>query len=59
MTLAPLLSAIETRAARIGVVGLGYVGLPLILRLAEAGLDVTFADNLTDRSLTDMIAAEH
>lgn len=36
MSLSPLLSAIETRPARVGVVGLGYVGLPLILRLAEA-----------------------
>src|SRR6056297_3284135 len=46
MTLTPLLSAIETRTARIGVVGLGYVGLPLILRLAEAGFPVAgFAIN--------------
>lgn len=42
--LTPLLSAIETRNARVGVVGLGYVGLPLILRLAEAGFPVTGFD---------------
>jgi UDP-N-acetyl-D-glucosamine dehydrogenase len=44
MTLAPLLSAIEARTARIGVIGLGYVGLPLTLRLAEAGFLVTGFD---------------
>lgn len=32
-----LLRLIETRTAQIGVVGLGYVGLPLALALAEAG----------------------
>jgi UDP-N-acetyl-D-glucosamine dehydrogenase len=44
MTLTPLLSSIEARTARVGVVGLGYVGLPLILRLAEAGFPVTGFD---------------
>jgi UDP-N-acetyl-D-glucosamine dehydrogenase len=44
MTLAPLLFSIESRTARVGVVGLGYVGLPLILRLAEAGFPVTGFD---------------
>jgi UDP-N-acetyl-D-glucosamine dehydrogenase len=28
---------IETRAARVGVIGLGYVGLPLVLAVVEAG----------------------
>ncbi|GFE52489.1 UDP-N-acetyl-D-glucosamine 6-dehydrogenase [Roseobacter cerasinus] len=32
-----LADKISSRTARIGVVGLGYVGLPLILRLSEAG----------------------
>jgi UDP-N-acetyl-D-glucosamine dehydrogenase len=31
---------IETREARIGVVGLGYVGLPLAVEFAEAGFSV-------------------
>jgi UDP-N-acetyl-D-glucosamine dehydrogenase len=35
-----LLEALRTRQALIGVVGLGYVGLPLALRFAEAGLRV-------------------
>ena len=32
-----LLKRIETRSARVGVVGLGYVGLPLAVELATAG----------------------
>ena len=39
-----LAAAIQERRARIGVVGLGYVGLPLILRLSEAGFAVTGFD---------------
>jgi UDP-N-acetyl-D-glucosamine dehydrogenase len=35
-----LIEAIERREARIGVVGMGYVGLPLVLRFAEAGFTV-------------------
>ena len=32
---------IDSRQARIGVIGLGYVGLPLALEFARAGFDVT------------------
>lgn len=32
-----LLERIQDRSARVGVVGLGYVGLPLLLRFTEAG----------------------
>ena len=32
-----LLNKIETKEANIGVVGLGYVGLPLLLRFADVG----------------------
>jgi UDP-N-acetyl-D-glucosamine dehydrogenase len=35
-----LLEAIGTRTARVGVVGLGYVGLPLVLLFEEAGFRV-------------------
>ncbi len=35
---------IETRRANIGIVGLGYAGLPLAMAFAEAGFDVTGID---------------
>lgn len=35
---------IQTRSARVGVVGLGYVGLPLALEFAKAGFSVTGID---------------
>jgi UDP-N-acetyl-D-glucosamine dehydrogenase len=35
-----LLAKIRNRKARVGVVGLGYVGLPLVLRFAEEGFPV-------------------
>ena len=38
------LDRIQARTARIGVIGLGYVGLPLSLLLAEAGFKVTGFD---------------
>ncbi len=37
---AKLLRLIETRNARIGVIGLGYVGLPIVLRFCEEGFKV-------------------
>lgn len=39
-----LLSAIQTKTARAGVIGLGYVGLPLALAMARAGYHVTGFD---------------
>ncbi len=39
-----LVEKIETGSARAGVVGLGYVGLPLAVELAESGLVVTGID---------------
>ena len=41
---AALLDRIARKSARIGVVGLGYVGLPLALRFVEAGFPVTGFD---------------
>jgi UDP-N-acetyl-D-glucosamine dehydrogenase len=35
---------IRTRTARVGIVGLGYVGLPLAVEFAEAGFTVTGID---------------
>ncbi len=40
----PLLERIRHRQAKIGVVGLGYVGLPLGMAFAEAGFPVTGLD---------------
>src|SRR5258707_6312427 len=48
--LAPLATAeilaekIRTRTARVGIVGLGYVGLPLAVEFAKAGFTVTGID---------------
>jgi UDP-N-acetyl-D-glucosamine dehydrogenase len=35
---------LDTRKARVGVIGLGYVGLPLAVEFAKAGFDVTGFD---------------
>src|SRR6266702_2103161 len=43
----PFLEKISTRSLRVGVIGLGYVGLPLAVTFAEAGFHVTGVD--TDR----------
>src|SRR5437868_9122662 len=40
---------IKTKQARFGVIGLGYVGLPLALTLNEAGFDVIGIDIDTNR----------
>ena len=39
-----LLHKIENRTARVAILGLGYVGLPLAVIFAEAGFDVTGID---------------
>jgi UDP-N-acetyl-D-glucosamine dehydrogenase len=40
---------IKTHAARVGVIGLGYVGLPLAMEFAKAGFSVTGIDVLHDK----------
>ena len=35
---------IEQRLARVGIIGLGYVGLPLAATIADAGFQVTGID---------------
>lgn len=42
--LTELAERIDSRDARIGVIGLGYVGLPLAVEFTEAGFDVTGFD---------------
>ena len=39
-----LLTKIENRTAQVGIIGLGYVGLPLAVAFAEAGFTVTGID---------------
>src|SRR5215213_1528639 len=39
-----LIAKITARTARTGVIGLGYVGLPLAVELGAAGFDVTSVD---------------
>jgi UDP-N-acetyl-D-glucosamine dehydrogenase len=41
---AQLLDRIEKRSARVGVVGLGYVGLPLVVEFAHCGFDAIGID---------------
>ena len=50
-----LLERIRTKQARIGVIGLGYVGLPLAVEFARAGFQVTGFD--VDASKVDEINA--
>jgi UDP-N-acetyl-D-glucosamine dehydrogenase len=52
-TLNTLLESIRSRSARIGVIGLGYVGLPLVLLFEEAGFPVLGFD--IDTTKTDML----
>ena len=44
LTPSSLVERIESRQARVGVIGLGYVGLPLAVEFARAGFDVTGFD---------------
>src|SRR6204780_5047017 len=39
-----LAEKIRTRTARVGIIGLGYVGLPLAVEFAKAGFSVTGID---------------
>lgn len=49
------LDRLHSRTARIGVIGLGYVGLPLSLLLSEAGFKVTGFD-IDEKKITDLEA---
>ncbi len=54
-TFSKLLSLIEKRKATIGVVGLGYVGLPIVIRFCEEGFNVIGfdVDQAKVRSIND------
>jgi UDP-N-acetyl-D-glucosamine dehydrogenase len=52
MTIIQFKSKMEGREARIGIVGMGYVGLPLALLFSEAGFRVTGFDIATDKVAT-------
>jgi UDP-N-acetyl-D-glucosamine dehydrogenase len=43
-TKAALLKKIETRQAKIGIIGMGYVGLPLAVSFAQAGFELVGID---------------
>lgn len=47
--LSGLLTAIEARTARVGVIGLGYVGLPFAVEKGKAGFQVLGFDRNADR----------
>src|SRR3954451_15175593 len=51
-TLAELKQRIESREARIGIVGMGYVGLPLALLFSDERFRVTGFDISTDKVST-------
>ena len=50
----PLLDSIENRTATVGVIGLGYVGLPLVLLFSESGFRVIGFD--VDEKKTEALA---
>lgn len=52
-----LIEKLANRTARIGVIGLGYVGLPLAVRFAQAGFHVTGID-LDPRKIAAIEARE-
>lgn len=52
-----LLESIERRGARVGVVGLGYVGLPLVRLLVEAGFS-TLGFDTDDAKVRRLLAGE-
>lgn len=49
-----LLDRVKNKQARIGVIGLGYVGLPLVIEFCKAGFSVTGLD--IDQKKIDMIS---
>ena len=54
---AATLDRIHDRTARVGIIGLGYVGLPLTLLFCDAGFPVTGFD-IDDRKVQDLEAGQ-
>lgn len=52
-----ILDAISRNEARVGIVGLGYVGLPLLLEFAKAGLPVAGFD-IDEAKVRQLLAGE-
>jgi UDP-N-acetyl-D-glucosamine dehydrogenase len=52
-----ILELIRSRKARVGIIGLGYVGLPLAVEFARAGFDVTGFD-VDQRKISDINAGK-
>ena len=48
-----LKNKVESKEAKVGVVGLGYVGLPIAVSLASAGFEVTGID-IDDDKISDI-----
>lgn len=48
-----LLKKIKNNSARVGVIGLGYVGLPLVIEFCRAGFQVTGFD--VDQKKVDLL----
>jgi UDP-N-acetyl-D-glucosamine dehydrogenase len=48
-----LLEKIKDKRARVGIIGLGYVGLPLVLRFCEVGFRVLGFD--TDANKVELL----
>ena len=44
-----LMKKFEDRSARVGVIGIGYVGLPLAVVFAQAGFTVVGVDPITEK----------
>ena len=59
VTAAELSRHIAERSARVGVIGQGYVGLPLAVELARAGFGVTGFDTSVDRVTTLSAGRSH
>ena len=51
----PIIDSIRDRSARVGIIGMGYVGLPLALTFADKGFRVTGFD--TDEAKINQLAA--